>query len=173
MLWRSLVSPGDCIIDATLGNGHDAFALLTMLDGLGFFIGYDIQEKSIISTKELLQSLPFSPKLQIELRQQCHSKIEANNPKLIVYNLGYLPGSDKTLTTRVSTTLISIQRAQEILQKQGMISITLYPGHKEGEEEQEALIHYVTSLPKKEWNVSWMKWLNRTKAPSLLLLQKM
>jgi len=167
-IWHSLVQCGDTVIDATLGNGHDALALANMLSK-GTLIGYDIQEKSINHCQKLLHD---KKNIAIELRHQCHAQIEAKEAKLIVYNLGYLPGSDKSLTTRVETTLQSIKRAQKILIESGIISITLYPGHPEGAKELEALLAYSQSLDKKEWTVSWTSWPNRKKGPSVLLYQK-
>ena len=52
----------------------------------------------------------------------------ANSVRMIAYNLGYLPGGNKELTTESSTTIASVKAAQEILMAGGMISITCYPG---------------------------------------------
>lgn len=174
MIWQSLVCPGDQVIDATLGNGHDTLILAKMLQGSGHLIGYDIQEQALHTTQEILQNhlSENEKKICIELRKECHSKIEGSHPKLIVYNLGYLPGANKLLTTQISTTLESIKKAQTLIIEGGMISITLYPGHEEGYKEQELLLPYVSSLSRKEWNVCWTSWPNRIKAPSLLLIQK-
>lgn len=169
MIWRSIIQPGDTVIDATLGNGHDALALIQMLQNNGTLIGYDIQKKAILQTQTLLKHEKNST---IILNHCCHSKIKAKNPKLIVYNLGYLPGTDKALTTQITTTLKSIQKAQKLVLPEGVISITLYPGHKEGLEEQDVLTTYAKLLDKRSWNVSWTSWPNRLTGPSLLLLQK-
>ena len=60
----------------------------------------------------------------------------ASTPKLIVYNLGYLPGSDKLLTTKTSSTLLSVEKALSLIAPNGAISITCYPGHEEGKKEE-------------------------------------
>ena len=66
-------------------------------------------------------------------------EIKSGTVRLIVYNLGYLPGSDKALTTKVETTLESINHAQRLIMEGGVISVTCYPGHPEGKKEEEEL----------------------------------
>jgi hypothetical protein len=41
--WSSLVSPGDTVIDATCGNGHDTLALARLVGPRGCVIAMDIQ----------------------------------------------------------------------------------------------------------------------------------
>lgn len=47
------------------------------------------------------------------------------------YNLGWLPGGDKSITTKLEDTLESIEAAKRLVKHGGMISIMLYPGHAE------------------------------------------
>lgn len=170
--WKKIVRPGDTVIDATLGNGHDAFFLAHLLQGKGHLIGYDIQPEAISKTKVLLETLPKGANQGIELRLLSHNSFLEKEAKLIVYNLGYLPGGDKTLTTRRETTLTSVENALKIIQMGGAISITCYPGHPEGALEESSLIDFVKTLSPKHWNVLFHQWLNRNQAPSLLWIQK-
>lgn len=52
--------------------------------------------------------------------------------RLIAFNLGYLPGGDKTITTESETTLEALKVAKEILMPGGLISLLVYVGHPGG-----------------------------------------
>lgn len=177
--WQLLLSPGDIAIDATCGNGHDTLKLaqLILQPEAGKLYACDIQAPAIETTRHYLLS-HLSPQQfnRTEFILGCHSQfppsIQSGVVKLVVYNLGYLPGSIKEFTTLVATTLKSIEQAQELLMPGGAISITCYPGHPEGAAEEEALLAYVSQLSPMEWSCCHHRWLNRRQSPSLLLLQK-
>lgn len=178
--WERLVDPGDIVFDATCGNGQDTLKLakLALDQDQGMVYGCDINAKAIKMTLSYL-SKNFSTKEmeRIKLIHGCHSQfpssLQEGSIKLIVYNLGYLPGGgDKTNTTQTKTTLESLLKAQDLLTPGGAISITCYPGHVEGENEENAILLYAQGLPKDVWSCCYHKLLNRNRAPSLLLLQK-
>lgn len=52
--------------------------------------------------------------------------------RLVAFNLGYLPGGDKTLTTQSDTTLKALEAAKGILMDGGLISLVVYVGHPGG-----------------------------------------
>lgn len=177
--WSQIVQIGDIVIDATCGNGHDTLKLcqLTLSIDKGKVYAFDIQEQAIISACHYLEShLTIELNQRIILQQRCHStfpnELSPQSVKLIVYNLGYLPGGNKAKTTQVQTTLQSIHQAQELIQPGGAISLTCYPGHPEGAKEQEEILAYASQLSPKEWSCCHHVWLNRQQAPSLLLMQK-
>lgn len=177
--WRRLVSPGDCVIDATCGNGHDSLELakLALKEDAGFLYVMDIQEAAIALTRaRLLQQCEASVYARVAFFEQCHShfpaEIKPHSVKLIVYNLGYLPGGNKERTTRVETTLASLESAFNLLAEGGCISITAYPGHPEGAREEEALLTFFATLDPASWSCSHQRWLNRSASPTLILLQK-
>lgn len=177
-VWKQILSPGDWAIDATCGNGKDTLYLAQSIAPLsGGLIALDIQEAAITATKQLLDK-HFSPdeKAFIHLCQQSHEtfpEIARHKPiKIIVYNLGYLPGGNKNLTTLTPTTMISVKNALSLLAFQGMLSITCYPGHLEGAQEERALIEWASHLDPKLYIVCHLKWQNRKESPSLLMIQK-
>lgn len=177
--WSQLIQIGDKVIDATCGNGYDTLKLseLALSFDQGEIYAFDIQKDAIVSAQHYLaQNLSSELNKRVHFQQRCHSTFpEALNPasiKLIVYNLGYLPGGHKQQTTQTKTTLQSLQHAQTLLQVGGMISITCYPGHPAGAEEQTCLLDYTCNLSPKEWSCCHHVWLNRKQAPSLLLMQK-
>ncbi len=177
--WSKIVQLGDTVIDATCGNGYDTLKLceLALSSDAGKLYTFDIQSQALNSARHYLQSLlSLEQFTRIEFHQCCHSQFPARllpeSIKLIVYNLGYLPGGDKMQTTQTSTTLQSLRHAQKLLQPGGMISVTCYPGHLEGAREQEAIIHEFSQLAPQEWSCCHHVWLNRKQAPSLLIIQK-
>lgn len=168
--WKRLLSPEDAVCDATCGNGHDSLFLANLpVKRLYLF---DIQQKAIDATLLLLKEST----VEVIPNTLCHSKMHTIIPKstlkLIAYNLGYLPGSDKTIKTGSESTLESLKTSLDLIQDGGAISITCYPGHKEGKEEEKDLLEYCGGLAKGEWCVCHHRWINREDAPSLLLLQK-
>ncbi len=168
-LWAKLPQPGDFAIDATCGNGHDTLALTHLFEGV---IGLDIQPEAIAATKALLSSQDQDAHLFQQSHETFPSLASEVPIRLIVYNLGYLPGGDKGKTTKVSSTLKSVERSLDLLLPGGMVSITCYPGHAEGKKEQEALLREVESLSPKIWSVSHHTWANRRLSPSLIIVQR-
>lgn len=171
--WKRWIQPGDTVIDATCGNGHDTLALAQLINGTGQVFGYDIQPIAIEKTRHLLQATLTPAQLKtITLHCMSHECFMELSAKAIIYNLGYLPGGEKTVTTKVSSTLKSLQAACNIVCPGGFISVMLYPGHSEGANEEKEILAFAANLSSQEWSVLHHSWLNRQKAPSLLLLIK-
>lgn len=169
--WSFLLAQGDTAIDATCGNGQDTLQLAKLLNqkGGGHVIGLDIQETAIEKTSVLLKEHG----LQATLLRQSHELFPTADPvKLIVYNLGYLPGGNKSLTTQTETTLKSLDNALRLIQNGGAISLTAYPGHEEGLREFHAVREFLQDLPASEWSICEHQWINRPLAPVLFFLQK-
>ncbi|NGX53432.1 MAG: 2-phytyl-1,4-naphtoquinone methyltransferase [Chlamydiae bacterium] len=170
--WSKIVSPGDTVIDATCGNGQDMLALAQLLNGQGELIGYDIQKEALQKSEERLKKSLTPDQLQIiTFRHQSHETFLEKSAKLIVYNLGYLPGGDKSLTTQTVTTLQSLQSACGVIIPGGTISVMCYVGHEEGKREEEAVREFVQTLPSDRWCCTHHRIINRQQAPSLLLIQ--
>lgn len=169
-IWKDLLTSEDIAIDATCGNGHDTLFLAKLQPKKLYAI--DIQQNAINLTRNRLGPLASS----VHFLQMCHStfpkEIENGSVKLIVYNLGYLPGGDKAFTTLSQTTLQSVNSALSLLSLGGILSITCYPGHFEGEREEDSLQNWASQLDASTWSVLHYRWLNRVKSPSLMLIQK-
>ena len=176
---KQILKPGDLAIDATCGNGHDTLfiAPLILTPTMGTLHTFDIQQLALDQTKELLKKNLSKPLIQrIILHKKCHSQfspdIQPESVSLIVYNLGYLPSGDKSITTVLNTTSQSVSKALTLIQLGGLISITCYPGHVEGQKEEEALLQWSKALSPKEWSCSYHRLTNRHLCPSLFLIQK-
>lgn len=176
-LWSTFLKVGDYAIDATAGNGHDTLFLAQSIlsDNQGKLIAFDIQREALAQTQKLLSDKCPSLINRIELKLASHSQMKelcAPKAQLIVFNLGYLPGSDKSITTLTKTTLESLNQAVDLLDIEGILSITCYPGHLEGQKESAAVLDWAGSLLS-QFNVTKQEWINRSdKSPFLLLVQK-
>ncbi|MDE3045216.1 MAG: methyltransferase domain-containing protein [Verrucomicrobiota bacterium] len=149
--WRNHLRPSDFAIDMTCGNGHDTLLLSDCLP-LGLVYAIDIQEQAVKNTRMRLEG-----RSNIHLFHQSHETLPPlpKAPALIVYNLGYLPGGDKSITTQTETTLRSLQASLAALAPDGALSITCYPGHEEGAREETAVRAWVNSLSEKKFFHEW------------------
>lgn len=182
--WKKSLKCGDIAIDATCGNGYDTLELAHLLFNLDTFpisvsklIAIDRQKKAVDATRARLKSAVSEDIMHhICLLEQCHSSFPSDitngSVALIVYNLGYLPGSNKALTTMQSTTLQSLKNALPLIKPGGCISITCYPGHEEGKKEEHLIKEFTSNLNPREWSCCHHSWLNRYQAPSLFIIQR-
>jgi hypothetical protein len=160
--WKEHLRSSDLAIDATCGNGHDTL----FLAGLCTVIGLDIQIQAIQSTEALLAQHQKNACLYLISHADIDTLPLPRPPKLIVYNLGYLPRADKSITTMVATTLASVEKSLALLAPDGALSITCYPGHEEGKREEEELEIWMAGLDSNKWSVIHNKW--RDRCPSLI-----
>lgn len=174
--WAKLVQPGDTVVDATTGNGHDAaiLASLALKESRGKLYLFDIQPQALTSTLERLKSYPPG---SIIACNQCHAEIakilQPSSCKLIVFNLGYLPGGNKSLTTQTNTTLQALSNALNCLCLGGAVSMTCYPGHPEGKREEAEVLSLCEKLDPKMWQVCSHRVINRTNYPHLVLINRL
>lgn len=148
---RSILLPGDIVIDATVGNGYDTLFLADCIQPGGRVFGFDIQEAALISTRNKLAQGELAE--YVELIQASHSDMIANikpayrgQIKAIMFNLGYLPGSDKTITTQAQSTLVALNQALDLLALNGIISVMAYPGHPGGNTETQQVTEWFEQL---------------------------
>jgi hypothetical protein len=176
--WKSILKQGDLVIDATLGNGKDTLTLWNILEnvGGGQILAMDLQQKALENTHLLLEKYAPLSLDHIVLLRRSHATFPENlkpeSARLIVYNLGYLPGADKTLTTKAESTLQSLSNALPLLSRGGCLSITCYPGHPEGLVEYEAVQNFAQALSPTAYAVTSHVFCNRNLSPALILIQK-
>lgn len=176
--WKNFLQDEDIIIDATCGNGHDSLFLAQkfLKNEKGLLFCFDIQESAINNTLSLLQeNLSKEILKRIVLYNYSHedlNKYIKQDVNLIVYNLGYLPKGDKSITTQTNTTLNSIKSALSLLGKRGAICIMCYPGHEEGQKEEKAILEFTKTLDPKSYNLCYHSWVNRKFSPTLFWIEK-
>ncbi|MGZ8188881.1 MAG: class I SAM-dependent methyltransferase [Methylosarcina sp.] len=139
-LIRPRLRPGDRAIDATVGNGFDTLFLLRQIQPSGRVYGFDVQRAALDSTAEKAGKAGLLDCLS--LMHESHAKIEEKIPaefhgkiNACMFNLGYLPGSDKSNITETATTLPALNAAVRMLSPEGILTVLAYPGHPGGAEE--------------------------------------
>jgi len=178
-LIRDVLHPGDIAVDATVGNGHDTLFLVEQVSPSGRVFGFDIQQTAIDSTREKFQQT-HSPEC-LTLIHASHAdmsdKIPAHyhgNIKAIMFNLGYLPGGDKSIITRTDSTVMALNSAIRILSSNGIITVMAYPGHPGGDLETEQVKNWCEQLDDNQFKISIIySSENKESAPRLFVIQEM
>lgn len=155
---RPCLAPGDCAIDATAGNGHDTLFLARLVGETGTVLACDLQPEALTRTARLLEAhgIPNAillacshANLNDAIPPEYHGRIGA-----VMFNLGYLPGGDKTYTTTTSSSLQGLQQALALLRVGGIVTVIAYPGHPGGTEETAAVEGLLRGLNPAEYTVS-------------------
>ena len=156
---------GNNAVDATLGNGNDTDFLSSHFNKV---YAFDIQISAIhnYSLKEQNNVVLINDSHEY-IKEYIQEPIE-----VFVYNLGFLPGGDKQITTKSDSTIKSINAALDLLSPGGAILIAAYPGHEEGKKEADEILTFAKNLPKNTYGVMLHSFLNRDKAPMLIIIEK-
>lgn len=144
-LLKEVITTGDTVIDATVGNGGDTILLATLVGSTGQVLGFDVQETALTTTKQKLLLTGLGQ--QVQLFHQGHETVASVLPAnkdiaAAIFNLGYLPKSDKSIITQADTTLKAIQDILPNLRKGGLLLIVVYYGHEGGQSEKDAVLDY-------------------------------
>ncbi|GEL68168.1 class I SAM-dependent methyltransferase [Marinilactibacillus psychrotolerans] len=171
-LLAQLVSSGDTVIDATVGNGQDTIKLAQLVGKTGKVYGFDIQETAIEETKKKVQLTGLTE--QIKLINDGHEKMNdyiTDNTKIqaIVFNLGYLPKGDKSIITLPDTTLSALEQGLNLLNVGGQILMMVYYGHDGGTEEKNAILAYLETLSQEKFSVLQYGFINQKNSPPFLI----
>ena len=172
LLLCSHVRPGDHTADATCGNGNDTLLLAKLVGPAGHVLALDLQQQALDTTRDLLTAAGVAERVSIV--PAGHETIGglARGPlNAVVFNLGYLPGGDRSLTTRPETTCRALEQSLQLLAPGGLLLVTLYPGHDNGSEAA-AVTAWAADLDQRQHHVWRMGQVNvSASAPYLLLLQ--
>lgn len=194
------VKPGDIVIDGTMGNGHDTLALTKLVGPDGVVIAFDVQPMALEHTRALLEENGvtvttegkaedgYQPESGVRLILDSNANMrsyvstgtvdavggttEGKQPEIsaILFNLGYLPGGDKTVTTTREETLRAVSEAVDLVKPGGLVCAVLYSGHQQGAEEKEALLDWAKELSPKQFHVAYISMWNQKKCPPEILL---
>jgi hypothetical protein len=88
-----------------------------------------------------------------------------------MFNLGWLPGGDKTITTMRETTMPAVEAAIELLDKDAILNIAVYPGHPEGDLEGKMLEEYFEGLSRFKVCVTKVKIINSATSPYFFMVE--
>jgi glycine/D-amino acid oxidase-like deaminating enzyme len=150
---RRAVVFGDYLLDATAGNGHDTEFLSGLTDA-SRVTAIDIQQTAIEKTRERLKSAGRSG---VNLLCGDHADEIAGILRersdlagvfgAVMFNLGYLPGSDRIRTTQTKSTVLAMAAAVRLLRSGGVMTVLAYRGHPGGAEEAHAAREVADQFP--------------------------
>lgn len=170
-LLKEIIKEGAVVVDATMGNGNDTLFLADLVGQSGHVYAFDVQKQAVETTREKIIKFAFTERTT--LLHQGHETIEnvlPNNTKLTaaIFNLGYLPKSDKQIITKPDTTKQALDGLLKYLLPTGRIIVVVYYGHDGGKDELELLQHYCKDLPQESYNVLSYQFINQKNNPPIL-----
>jgi predicted O-methyltransferase YrrM len=172
------LAPGDTAVDATVGNGHDTVVLARAVGPEGRVVGVDVQAEAIAATRDRLAGEGLEGR--VDLVRAGHETMQAHVPDsrhgqvgAVMFNLGYLPGGDASLTTTPRTTLPALDAALRLLRPGGVVTAVLYPGHAGGAEEATAVEDWAADLSQAQAEALSYRFVNqRNDPPRLVAVEK-
>lgn len=164
--------PGDTVVDATCGRGQDTLLLAGLVGKTGRVYALDIQVSAINSTYRLLreQGCLNNVILIKDNHVNIGDHLAGQSPQAVMFNLGYLPGGNKDVTTRPDDTIAALKSTLMVLETGGLISVVFYTGHRGGSEEYQQVSRYLSGLPQSLVTVMEMRYTNQINHPPGLLL---
>lgn len=169
-----LIQPGDAVVDATMGNGHDTLYLAQKVGEKGRVWAFDVQQAALDATAKRLADNGCAERVRLILDSHANMAAYVDEPPAaILFNLGWLPTGDHSVTTRVDSTIEAVRAAMELVRPGGVVSVCIYPGHDEGAREKLALREFLAGADIHRFNVLWCEFANqREDSPKLALIQK-
>lgn len=163
-LLKTYVSQDDIVIDATMGNGFDTHFIAGIAKEV---YAFDIQTDALLSTKEKVKDMP---NVHLILDSHEHINKYVSHFKGVIFNLGYLPKGNQEITTKASTTLKTLETILPHIKKEGFIQIVCYPGHPEGQIEDELIQNWLKTLKPYRYQIIQSHFQDETKRPPYLIM---
>lgn len=164
---KKYIDDDSVAVDATCGNGHDT---LWLAGRCARVYAFDIQKAAVEATAALLEA---QGKVNVSVICDSHSEMAeyVKEPvNLIMFNLGYLPGGDKTVATYHGSTLQALAQSLELLAVDGLICVIMYWGHPQGAEERKAVLQWAAGLDKGKYHCVHTDMINQPNCPPEILL---
>ena len=158
-----------CVVDATAGNGHDSLFLCKQTKPECRVWAFDIQAAAAAACGKLLAQHGFADKVRLIqadhalLREVIREPVDA-----AIFNLGYLPGHDHAVTTRVESLAPALDSLRDLLAPGGRIALVAYPGHSPGRLEMEFLEEYLPRWSQQVFTISRLSFINQKNYPAVL-----
>ena len=171
---RLFVRPGDHVVDATCGNGRDTLLLAELAGPSGRVWAFDIQDEALRATAERLEKSGLSSRAELIAAGHERMADYVSKPvRMVVFNLGYCPGGNRTIITTSDTTMPALEQALRLLMPEGILAITVYPGHPGGLEESAAVSDWLSGLDQRLFHAWRMEQINTgVNAPYFFMIQR-
>jgi len=172
-LLEEVIQAKDVVVDATCGNGNDTLFLANLVGEDGQVYTFDVQEQAIQNAKDLLAK---NNRANVTYIHDSHAKINTYIPEehvgkisAAIFNLGYLPRSDKSIITKADSTIAAIEQLLAYVKKSGRIVIVVYHGHDGGKEEKDAVLSFVQQLDQQLYQVITYQFVNQKNNPPFIV----
>lgn len=160
---------GARVVDATMGNGHDTQWLCELVGESGRVYAFDVQPEAVRRTEERLTEADLISRTRLFCAG--HERMAELVPEPVdaaVFNLGWLPGAEHGVTTRVETTIQAVNAALTVLKEDGIMTVCIYPGHEEGARELDALLDWAQGLDSARYSAMVRRYVNQSSCPPVL-----
>ncbi len=169
--FKGKIQPDGIAVDFTMGNGYDTLFLCSLVPE-GRVFAFDIQKDAIASTEKRLAENGVTNAALIhdshaEVKKYVTSPINA-----AMFNLGYLPGGDKSVHTMTDSTLKAVSDALDLLAVGGVMTVSVYPGHDEGTREGNALTDMLSKVDRHDFSILQCKMLNSPTSPFIIAIER-
>lgn len=165
-----VVSKGDMVVDATMGNGNDTLFLAKLVGEEGKVFAFDIQESAVSNTGRRLKETGLSERAELIL--DGHQNIDNYVPrgiKAVMFNLGYLPKGDHSIGTRAATTIEALEKCMKLICREGIIMVVVYYGGDSGFDEKNAVMEYVKGIDCRKFSVLVHEFVNQVNCPPIAI----
>ena len=152
--------------DMTAGNGNDSKFILDKKNPKILY-AFDIQKLSQERCEKLIgqrDNFKFILDDHKNIEKYIEEKID-----LFIYNLRFLPKGDKSITTNYKSVIQSLKSCLNLLNENGLILITFYPGHDEGKNEEKYVGEFLKNLDQKTFQVIKYNFYNQINNPPFLI----
>ena len=171
-IMRSVPEGSGAAADFTLGQGFDC-EVLAELAHIERVYAFDVQEQAIADARTYLADKTGFAKIRFICDGHEHLRRYIDEPlHLGVFNFGYYPRGNKTLTTRLRTSAQAVEGALELLCPKGMLILVTYPGHAEGKKEEGYFAHMMQALPSRHFDCLSMIMSNKKDCPRIHIIEK-
>ena len=167
------IREGGVVADFTMGNGHDTEWLARAVGETGRVYAFDIHEDAVEHTRARLTEAGVIDRCTLILDSHANAADYIHEPICAgVFNLGYLPGGDRTKTTLHESTRIAVEAAISLVDRDGIILIAVYPGHPEGTVEGNMLDEMLATLDHRKFSVSRLRIINSPTSPFFFAVER-
>lgn len=154
-----VLGSGERAVDATVGNGLDTVFLAQRVAPGGHVYGFDVQAAALASARRRLEAAGLAN--HVTLVADGHENLAAHVPDAgrrdigaAMFNLGYLPGGDRSITTTPRASCAALRTVAGMLRPGGIVTVMAYRGHAGGKDEAMAIAGVCETLSREGFSVS-------------------
>lgn len=166
---RRAVRPGDTVVDATCGKGRDTLFLAGLVGECGKVFAFDIQSESVELTRSLLENHKINNTVVFNENHEKIDEFVLGGVSCIMFNLGFLPGSDHLVQTKGENTIKAIVKFMDLIKAGGIITVVIYQGGDTGYMERDLVLDFCTKVNQKEFTVMKTSFENQKNNPPIFI----